>query len=151
MSASNITLRAYEHADLDAAIELWRRTWQEAYPDIDFAARLTWWRARWQDELVPTCTIILAEQNATLIGFVTIDPASGYLDQLVVAPELWGSGTGAQLVEAAKRHAPGGITLLVNKDNARAIGFYARCGFVFAGEDVNPVSGRAVNKMTWMP
>ena len=57
MSASHITLRAYEHADLDAAIELWRRTWQEAYPDIDFAARLTWWRARWQDELVPTCTI----------------------------------------------------------------------------------------------
>lgn len=151
MSASPITLRAYQHADLDAAIELWRRTWQHAYPDIDFAARLDWWRTRWQDELAPHCAIVLAEQDGALIGFVTIDPKSGYLDQLVVAPEFWRGGVGAQLVEAAKRIAPDGIALLVNKDNARAINFYTRCGFVFAGEGVNPVSGRAVNRMAWTP
>ena len=29
----------------------------------------------------------------TMIGFVTIDPATHYLDQLVVAPEYWGKAS----------------------------------------------------------
>ena len=32
--------------DGHAAIELWRRTWQIAYPEIDFNERLDWWRER---------------------------------------------------------------------------------------------------------
>ena len=44
----DVSLRRYAAADEAAAIELWRRTWQAAYPDIDFAARLDWWRARWR-------------------------------------------------------------------------------------------------------
>ena len=45
--------------------------------------------------------------------------------------------------------SPKGVTLLVNKDNARAIRFYERNGFTHAGEDVNPTSGRAVLRMRW--
>ena len=41
--------------------------------------------------------------------------------------------------------------LLVNKDNARAIRFYEKHGFVYAGEDKNPVSGKPVNRMSWRP
>ena len=48
MSAPSITLRPYAAADEDAAIALWQRTWQAAYPDIDFAARVEWWRRRWR-------------------------------------------------------------------------------------------------------
>ena len=48
MSETAFTLRPYAPADEAAAIELWRRTWQAAYPDIDFAARLGWWRERWR-------------------------------------------------------------------------------------------------------
>ena len=44
---------------------------------------------------------------------------------------------------------PSGVTLLVNTDNVRAIRFYERNGFVHAGEDVNPTSGRPVLKMEW--
>ena len=82
------------------------------------------------------------------VGFVTVD-ASGYLDQLVVAPDRWGSELATTLVDEAKRLSPDGITLLVNKDNARAIRFYERNGFVHVGEDVNPTSGRPVKKMEW--
>jgi putative acetyltransferase len=141
-------LRPYRPDDEDAAIALWQSTWQEAYPAIDFAARVAWWRERWRNELVPQAAIVVAEQAGELMGFVTID-ATGYLDQLVVAPAHWGSELATQLVDEAKRRSPECITLLVNMDNARAIRFYQRCGFVRAGEDVNPTSGRPVLKMEW--
>jgi putative acetyltransferase len=147
MSTSFI-LRPYRVDDEDAAIELWRLTWQRAYPDIDFTARVPWWRERWRNELVAKASIIVAEGADALAGFVTID-ASGYLDQLVVAPEQWGSSLAGTLVDEAKRLSPSGITLLVNADNARAIRFYERNGFVHAGSDVNPTSGRPVLKMNW--
>ena len=143
-----VHLRPYRAEDEDAAIALWLQTWQQAYPDIDFAARVKWWRERWRSELVPNAAIIVAEQEGALVGFVTID-ASGYLDQLVVAPDHWGSELANALVNEAKRRSPERITLLVNKDNARAIRFYQRNGFVDAGEDVNPTSGRPVLKMEW--
>jgi putative acetyltransferase len=144
------TLRPYRVDDENAAIALWQRVWQEAYPAIDFAARVDWWRARWRNELVPNAAITVAEQDGVLAGFVTID-ASGYLDQLVVDSAHWGSQLATSLVDAAKQRSPGGITLLVNKDNNRAIRFYLRCGFRHAGEDVNPTSGRPVLKMAWVP
>ena len=141
-------LRPYRAEDEDAAIALWQQTWQQAYPQIDFAARVAWWRERWRGELVPKAAIIVAEAAGALVGFVTID-ASGYLDQLVVAPDHWGSPLANALVDEAKRLSPDRITLLVNKDNTRAISFYERNGFVHAGEDVNPTSGRPVLKMAW--
>ncbi len=181
-----LTLRPYTPADEDAAIELWRRTWQLHYPRIDFGARVAWWRERWRNELVPTATITLAEideapdhsplipanagiQEQTgkadksgsplsrgrtgkvLVGFVTVDRKTKYLDQFVVAPEHWGSDVGRALVDEAKRLSPAGLDLLVNKDNARAIRFYQKHGFVYAGDDKNPVSGIAVNRMEWRP
>ena len=146
--AAAFQLRPYRVEDEDVSIELWRQTWQQAYPSIDFAARVAWWRERWRNELVPNAQIIVAEQASALIGFVTIDD-KGYLDQLVVSPDHWGSELANALVAEAKRLSPAGVTLLVNKDNSRAIRFYERNGFVHAGEDVNPTSGRPVLKMEW--
>lgn len=149
MTAS-FQLRSYHASDEDAAIALWRATWQQAYPAIDFAARVPWWRERWRNELVPNADIIVAEQSGELAGFITID-AAGYLDQLVVAPAHWGGDIANALMLEAKRLSPSGITLLVNADNVRAIRFYARNGFLHAGEDVNPTSGRPVKRMEWKP
>lgn len=151
MTASSLKLRPYTATDEDAAIELWRRTWQSAYPQIDFSARVAWWRKRWRDELVAQAKIVMAEMDGVLEGFVTIDPKSGYLDQIVVAPEFWGSNVASMLLDAAKRISPAAIELLVNKDNSRAVAFYEKNGFHYAGEDVNPVSGRPVNRMRWHP
>jgi putative acetyltransferase len=141
-------LRPYRAEDEDAAIALWLKTWQRAYPSIDFSARLPWWRERWCNELVPNAAIIVAEEAGELVGFVTID-ADAYLDQLVVAPDRWGSALAGLLVDEAKRLSPDRITLLVNTDNIRAIRFYERNGFAHAGDKVNPTSGRPVLKMEW--
>ena len=147
---TSFQLRPYRESDEDAAITLWQRTWQLAYPSIDFAARVAWWRERWRDELVPGAQVVVAEADDVMLGFVTID-ATGYLDQIVVAPEQWGSPLAAALLDEAKRLSPTCVTLLVNKDNARAIRFYERNGFTHAGEDVNPTSGRPVLRMEWKP
>jgi len=146
-----LTLRPYTPADEDAAIELWRRTWAQHYPHIDFNARVAWWRERWRQELIPVAHVTLAEVDGTLAGFVTVDDKTMYLDQIVVAPEFWGSDVAPTLVGEAKRLSPRGLDLLVNKDNARAIRFYEKHGFVYAGDDRNPVSGIAVNRMSWRP
>jgi putative acetyltransferase len=141
-------LRPYQPSDEDAAIALWQETWQQAYPSIDFSARVPWWRERWRGELVPNAVIIVAQEADALVGFVTID-TKGYLDQLVVAPDHWGSRLAERLLNEAKRLSPDRITLLVNTDNIRAVRFYERNGFVHAGEDVNPTSGRPVARMEW--
>jgi len=149
VSPKACTLRPYSAADEDAAIDLWRRTWQKHYAHIDFNARVAWWRERWRTELVPVARIVLADIDGALGGFVTVDPKTTYLDQIVVAPEHWGSSVALALLDEAKRLSPKGLYLLVNKDNFRAIRFYEKHGFVIAGEDKNPVSGLAVNRMTW--
>jgi putative acetyltransferase len=144
-----LTLRPYVSQDEDAAIELWRRTWQQHYPHLDFAARVAWWRERWRSELVPAASITMAERGGSLVGFVTVDPKTRYLDQIVVAPEAWGSDVAMTLMAEARRLSPGGLDLAVNADNARAISFYEKQGFVITGDDVNPISGAPIRKMSW--
>jgi putative acetyltransferase len=151
MAERSFTLRPYTAADEDAAIELWRRTWQLTYPQIDFTVRVDWWRQRWRDELVPVATITVAEAQGDIVGFVTVDARTFDLDQMVVAPEAWGIGVAAALIAAAKRSSPAGLDLHVNTDNARAIRFYEKHGFVISGEAINWRSGAPVHKMSWRP
>ena len=60
-------LRRYEAGDEVAAIALWLRSWQAAYPQLDFAARLDWWRERWRSELVPSAAIVIAEADGEMM------------------------------------------------------------------------------------
>ncbi|MFL9825032.1 GNAT family N-acetyltransferase [Rhodoplanes sp. SY1] len=166
-AAPAAVIRPYERNDEDAVIALWQRTWQTAYPRHDFAARVAWWRERWRTELVPMASVVVAEAvgsdpggrdgtgaggvgGAEMLGFVTIDE-TGYLDQIVVAPEAWGTPVATALLDEAKRVAPTGIALHVNKDNYRAIRFYEKQGFSIGGEDVNPLSQSPVFMMVWRP
>ena len=146
---TGFSLRSYDPRDEDASVALWLRTWQATYPELDFAERLGWWRQRWRNELVPAAEIAIAELDKTMIGFVTVDPRTLYLDQIVVAPERWGSGVGTALIAAAKRISPKGLDLDVNIDNARAIAFYGKEGFVISGAGKNPISGKPVHRMSW--
>lgn len=144
-------LRRYEARDEDATIALWLRSWQAAYPALNFDERLAWWRERWRNELVPTAEIVVAETVQGIVGFVTVDVRTLYLDQIVVAPERWRSGVGAALIGEAKHLSPAGLDLDVNTDNARAIRFYEKLGFSIGGAGVNPISGKPVHRMRWRP
>src|SRR6201995_3759623 len=85
--------------DEDASVALWLRTWQAAYPELDFAERVDWWRERWRNELLPAAQVVIAEAAGTMVGFVTVDPRTLYLDQIVVAPERWRSSVGSALID----------------------------------------------------
>ncbi len=148
---SAFSFRQYDAArDEEVSLALWQRTWQKTYPDIDFAERLVWWRDHWRG-LARSARITVAEAENEMIGFVTVDPGTLYLDQIVVAPEHWGGGLASALIAEAKRVSPRGLDLDVNTDNARAIAFYRREGFVLTGDGVNPRSGRPVHHMRWRP
>jgi putative acetyltransferase len=150
-----VHLRRYEAADEEAAIALWLRTWQAAYPQLDFAERLDWWRKRWRSELTPAANIVVAETSTSdegqIVGFVTVDPVTLYLDQIVVAPERWSSGIAAALIAEAKRLSPRGLDLDVNTDNMRAVRFYEKHGFSVTTAGVNAISGKPVHRMSWRP
>ena len=60
--------RFYRAEDEAAAIELWHRAWQEAYPEIDFTSRLEWWRERWRKDLV----------ELTELGHVRLEADRGF-------------------------------------------------------------------------
>ena len=106
------------------------------------AGAASWWRP-------PTITV--AELDGQFAGFVTVDARTFDLDQIVVAPEAWGSGIAPALIAEAKRLSPQGLDLHVNKDNARAIRFYEKQGFTITGEAINWRSGAPVHKMSWRP
>jgi putative acetyltransferase len=146
-----VSLRPYEAKDEHAAVALWLRSWQSAYPQIDFKKRLDWWRNRWRTELTTSADIVIAEAGGDMIGFVTVDPKTHYLDQIAVAPEHWASGVGRALIAVAKELSPSGLELHVNADNARAIRFYEKLDFQITGDGVNPISGKPVHRMRWAP
>ena len=158
----------YPHIDFSARVDWWRARWrQELVPVVAIVvAEVDEAQEPPPSPLIPAQAGIQSQSRGldnsgsplsrgragkALAGFVTVDPKTMYLDQIVVAPEHWGSDVARALVNEAKRLSPAGLDLLVNKDNARAIRFYEKHGFVYAGEDKNPVSGKPVNRMAWRP
>jgi putative acetyltransferase len=141
---SVFSFRQYDAArDQEPALALWLRTWQKAYPDIDFASRLAWWRDHWLGLAVAHITV--AEAKDKMIGFVTVDPDTLYLEQIVVAPEYWGTGLAGALIAEARRLSPRGLDLNVNTDNARAIAFYRRrASSLPAMESIRSAAGRSI-------
>jgi putative acetyltransferase len=137
-------------ADFPSLADLWVESWREAMPGIDFEARRKWLLDQLRDLLEGgSATICAFNGSNRLLGFVTIDPATGYLDQLAVAPSAKGKGTAGLLLNEARRLSPAGIILEVNKDNPRAIAFYEREGFVKVAEGTNTLSGLKTWRLRW--
>ena len=143
-------IRDWRPEDHPAIARLWHAAWQATMPAIDFSARLDWLEAHLArlraDGVVILCAVNEADQA---IGFATIDPATGDMDQLAVAPEAFGAGVAIALLGEVKRRAPGRVVLSVNRDNPRAVRFYAREGFRTIGTGVNPGSGLGILHMEW--
>lgn len=136
--------------ELPVLVALWSASWQKAVPDIDFVAREAWFSAYLPGLVAAGARLRVARAaDGAALGFVTIDPASGYLDTLVVSAPEWGSGIANALLDEARRLSPQGVDLKVNQLNARAIRFYEKQGFTRGAGGVNPLSGQPLWHYHW--
>ena len=136
--------------DWPALAALWVAAWRATLPAIDFAARRPWLEQHLAQLRARGVRVLCAvDADDRPLGFATLDPQSGEMDQLAVAPAAFGGGVAAALLMAVKAAAPGRVLLSVNQDNPRAVGFYLREGFRVVGDGVNPGSGLAISHMRW--
>ncbi len=146
---------AIRDEERSALLDLWVASWRVTYPTIDFDARRAWFVEHLAErEAAGAALICMFEHGAKpgerkLLGFVLVDPKTGWLDQIAVRPNAFGAGVGRELLNAAKRASPGKIRLDVNADNFRALRFYKREGFVRVGAGVNKLSGRETAVLEW--
>jgi putative acetyltransferase len=149
---ASLRLRARVDEDWPSMLDVWVASWRATYPEIDFEQRREWLVRHVQDlEAAGAVTLCLFDDRSTLVGFVVINPADGWLDQICVAPDSFGAGFGVSLLSAARKVSPKLIHLDVNADNARAIRFYERAGFARVGRGANTLSGRETIVMEWRP
>jgi putative acetyltransferase len=144
-----VTVRPMALADLAETLDMWVAAWAAAYPNIDFAARRAWTKDRIAELERTGSHALIAVRDNRVIGALVVDPQTGYLDQIVVATADQGRGVAAMLLAEARRLSPAHLDLHVNQDNARAIRFYQKHGFVTVAEDVNPRSGAPIYRMRW--
>jgi putative acetyltransferase len=147
----SVTVRPMAPQDLAETLDMWVAAWQAAYPNIDFAARRGWTKDRIAELERTGSHSLIALRDNRIVGALVVNPQTGYLDQLVVAAADQGSGVADILLAQARRLSPAHLDLHVNQDNARAIGFYQKHGFVTVAEDVNARSGAPIYRMSWRP
>ena len=150
LSPRRPVLRRFEERDLPTLAEIWVAAWRETGFAIDFEARRPWLFERLHAHLAAGGAIVVGlDADREPAGFITVDPRSGYLDQLCVSPEEKGSGLAAALVDEAKRLSPGVVELDANEANERAIRFYEREGFVFVTRGTSEHSGLPTVRLRW--
>jgi putative acetyltransferase len=149
MRARAVEVRERREGDQTALLDTWVASWAQARPDLDFEARRSWFVDHLRGLQETGSLILVAECDGELMGAVVIHPATGYLDQIWTDPAAKGLGVADDLMAAARRVASGAIELHVNQDNARAIRFYEKQGFVVAGTGVNPRSGAPIYLLRW--
>jgi len=144
------SIRTEDVCDRTELIALWLASWKAAYPDIDFEARRAWFGEHLALLQTQGCTTLAArDSGGKLAGFVIFNHVSGWLDQLAVHPDAFGTGAARHLMREAKERSSGFLQLDVNADNHRAVAFYEREGFRRTGEGVNPNSGAPTLSMEW--
>ena len=134
-----VTLRPSSPQDSARVIEIWQSAVDATH---DFLSAED--RAAIEEEVrgfLPQAPLMLAVDGDDMpLGFMLVD--SRHMEALFIAPEARGQGVGRLLVEAALAERPA-LTTDVNEQNAQAVGFYERLGFVATGRSDHDGQGRA--------
>ncbi|HDS0949147.1 TPA: acetyltransferase [Stenotrophomonas maltophilia] len=132
------TLRPSRATDGEAVVDLWRRAVDATH---DFLSAED--RQAIDAEVagfLPQAPLLLAvDAQDRPQGFMLIDGT--HMEALFIDPDVRGQGIGRQLVEHALAQHPQ-LTTDVNAQNAQAVGFYLRMGFVETGRSALDGQGR---------
>lgn len=133
-----ITIRPSAPADGARVLDIWRDAVDATH---DFLTRAD--RAAIEEEVkgfLPFAPLWLAvDTRDRPVGFMLLDGAS--MEALFIDPAHRGAGVGRALVNHALGLHPV-ITTDVNEQNAQAVGFYQRLGFVATGRSERDGQGR---------
>lgn len=148
--AENYTLREATRRDMESIRPLHAASWLATYPNEEHDVPYEWVKARTDGWLAPkqlarsaeylqnilndpTQFYRVAEGGGAVVGFVhasTTEDDARELDAIYTAPETFGTGLGAKLMNAALAWADDApVTLEVATYNERAIRFYEKFGF----------------------
>ncbi len=137
-------------AELAPLADLWVAAWQAVMPQVDFAARRAWLITCVRDiEAQGGMTVCAYDAQGEAAGFILLDLRRAYIEQIAIAPDLFGAGLARLLIGEAQRLCPDGLALDVNADNLRALRFYEKAGFQRGEPGINPASGLATWRMHW--
>ncbi len=147
---NDVNLHYFLRPDHHDAGRIWAATSAMVAPDTEFDDRRDWLFNEIEDLHDRGARTICALDARTghLRGFVTVDPETKRLHQMVVAPEALGSGLARVLLGEARDMAPARIEVAVSRANARALRFFEREGFRRLGETTNATGDDAV-LMEW--
>lgn len=151
MPTLDLAIRPYRADDLVATVDLWYRSWCATFPDIQHPLPRDQWETRFTEEIAVNNTVWIAARAPRIVGFLAVDPGSGYLDQIFVDPANHGRGVGGALMAKAKALCPTGIRLHTLQQNAAALRFYEAHGFRIAGTGISPHNKLPTIECIWTP
>jgi putative acetyltransferase len=146
-----VIVRPCRSEDESAVVSLWWRSWHSIRPGLVHPHPVDAWRARWRAEIAGTHEIVVAEDEAVLVGFAAADVSARVLSQIFVAPDRKRQGIGGQLLAWARRCMPDGFTLVTLVENHASRAFYERHGLRAGGTRVNPVNDMPTVEYHWSP
>jgi GNAT superfamily N-acetyltransferase len=146
-----VVLRPYRIGDQEAVVAIWWESSHWIRPGLRHPHTFAAWRTRWIGEIVPAQTVVVAEDEAAVVGFAAADVAARVLSQIFVEPRRKRQGIGARLFAWAQQLMPQGFTLHTLTENLASRAFYERHGLVAAGTRINPVNGMETVEYRWIP
>lgn len=132
------TLRASRPEDGAALLDLWRLS-VDATHDFLSAEDRKAIDAEVCDFLPHAPVTVAVDENDRLCGFMLIDGT--HMEALFIDPDVRGTGIGRQLLQHAVS-LYGSLSTDINMQNAQAVGFYQRMGFIETGRSEVDSQGR---------
>lgn len=146
-----LTIRNGTFADVPTIVHLWFRTWHATSPHLDHPEPIHLWESRFRSEILPAETVLVAELDGEIVGFMGLREWEGYLHLLYIAPEYHGRGVGSMLLAEAIRRCPSGLKLTTLESNSRARRFYERHGWTPGEPTLHPRTGHPSVAYHWSP
>jgi GNAT superfamily N-acetyltransferase len=135
--------------EYDEVARVWMNSWVSTGLDVASNFLLAKLRARVRLEIEKGWSLFVADDDGELAAMLAIHLPLRYLDQLFVAPEYQGHGLGRRLLAFTRTHLPDEIELRCVRENEKAWRWYAREGFVFEQETVEPMTGFVMKYYRW--